>query len=76
MKDNLTNEIAQIALDAVGVELTESENLKDSGLDSLALVSVVIAIEEKYGITFSFEDILPINLVKLSDLVRITESYL
>ncbi|MDE7396078.1 MAG: acyl carrier protein [Clostridiales bacterium] len=76
MKRNLGHEIVQIARDAVGVELSVNESLKESGLDSLSLVSVIALIEEKYGIVFSDDDLDPAALTELSDLVRITERHL
>lgn len=76
MKRNLGHEIVQIARDSIGVELSVNESLKESGLDSLSLVSVIASIEEKYGIAFSDDDLNPAALTELSDLVRITELHL
>ncbi len=76
MKRNLGLEIVQIAKETVGVELSVNESLKESGLDSLSLVAVIAAIEEKYAITFADEDLDPAALTDLCDLVRITEKHL
>ena len=50
--------------------------MKESGLDSLSLVAVVAAIEEKFGFTFSDDDLQPENLRMLADLVNISAKYL
>ena len=71
----IAEKIAKIAYDAVGAELNEEENLKESGIDSLSLVAVIVAIEEAFGVAFSDDDLDPANLITLDDLVRITRQY-
>ncbi|MCH5164501.1 MAG: acyl carrier protein [Clostridiales bacterium] len=67
--------IVQVACEVTGVELTENETMKESGLDSLALVTLIASIEEEFGFSFDDDDLQPENLQMLSDLVRITEKY-
>lgn len=75
-KTNIAEKIIETAFEISGVELSEAESLKESGLDSLSLVALVAALEEKFGITFSDDDLQPENLIWLSDLVKITEKNL
>lgn len=68
--------IVQIAYEVTGAEITESESLKESGLDSLSLVALVAEIEGRFGFSFDDDDLQPENLLLLSDIVRITERHL
>ena len=43
--------------------LHEDMTLKDAGLDSLDVAEAMIAIEERLGITFSDEELLPLKTV-------------
>lgn len=75
-KREIVQQIKDIAYDIAGAELDENEPLKESGLDSLSLVAVVAAIEEKFGFAFSDDDLQPENLRMLADLVNISAKYL
>ena len=77
MGDNrLKEKIIALALDTTGAELSEEESLKESGIDSLTLVAVVVAIEEEFGFWFSDGDLQPENLQTLAALISLTEKYL
>lgn len=49
--------------------LEEKTNLKDAGLDSLDIVSLLFAIEEKFGIKVPDEDIEGKDLLLVENLV-------
>lgn len=77
MGDNrLKEKIIALALDTTGAELSEEESLKESGIDSLTLVALVVAIEEEFGFSFSDDDLQPENLQTLAALISLTEKYL
>lgn len=60
----------------VACEIEEGSLLKkDIGLDSLSLVSVIIALEDIYGITFDDSDLDPAMLVTVRNLMTIVEKY-
>ena len=73
--NEISKKIMQIAIETIGVVLNENESLKESGLDSLALVTLVASIEDEFGFQFDDDDLQPDNLQMLSDVVRITEKY-
>ena len=73
--NEISEKIVQIAIETIGVALNENESLKESGLDSLALVTLVASIEDEFGFQFDDDDLQPNNLQMLSDVVRITEKY-
>lgn len=54
----------------------DTEELKESGLDSLSLVSVIAGIEEQFGFFFEADDLQPDKLLTLKDLVELTEKYI
>ena len=73
--NEISEKIVQIEIETIGVALNENESLKESGLDSLALVTLVASIEDEFGFQFDDDDLQPNNLQMLSDVVRITEKY-
>lgn len=75
-KREISDRIIQIAFDATGAELSENETLKESGLDSLSLVTVIAELEERFGFAFTESELNPEELQTLTDLVRITENHL
>ena len=75
-RNEIRDKILKIAEYTAGVDLSEDENLKKSGLDSLAIVAVIVTIEESFQISFNDEDLQPKNLNTLSDLIDLTEKYL
>lgn len=54
----------------------ESELKSDVGLDSLSLVSVIVGLEDKFGVTFDDGDLNPAELLTVGDLVRLVEKTL
>ena len=71
----IKSRIMSLAYETIGANLTERESLKERGVDSLALVSLIVGIEEDFGFTFCEDDLQPEKLQTLSDLVAITEKY-
>lgn len=58
-------------------ELNEKSELKsDAGLDSLSLVSVIVGLEDRFGVTFDDGDLNPAELLTVGDLIRLTEKTL
>ncbi len=76
MNKEIAGVIKSIANETIGVDLTETESLKECGLDSLAMVSLIASIEIRFNISFDDDDLQPENLQMLSDVVRITEKHL
>ncbi len=74
--DKICEQVAEIAENETGVSLTEKESLKESGVDSLTLVAIIVALEENYQITFSEDDLQPENLQTLEDLANLVRKYL
>ncbi len=75
-REKLCEKIKEIAEETLGAELGPSENLKESGVDSLGLVALVVGIEEEFGFSFSDDDLQPDKLRTMNDLITITEKYL
>ena len=64
-------------LRAAEIDAEETDRLKeDCGLDSLSLVSVVVALEEVAGVTFDDGDLDPATLRTVRDLITLAEKYL
>lgn len=77
-KMNVLSDIVAIIQDnnsgSLGIETTAGTLLKDDlGIDSLRLVQIMVAIEQKYGIEFDVEDLDPRLFERVSDLVAVTE---
>ena len=72
----LMERICEITREATGAALSETESLKESGLDSLALVTVIAGIEERVGFFFRDDDLDPERLTTLEALAEITEKYI
>lgn len=69
-------EINDIAEEIIGVSLSETEQLKESGVDSLSLVVLIVSIEEKFGISFSDDDLQPEKLKDLQSLALLVGKYI
>ena len=75
-REAIKQKIIKIAEVTIGVYLQEDESLPESGVDSLSLVTLVVSIEETFGIAFLDDDLQPKNLRTLASLVSLTEKYL
>ncbi len=67
--------IKEIAVETIGAELSLKETLKESGVDSLSLVTLIVSIEERLEIAFLDDDLQPENIQTLNDLISLTEKY-
>lgn len=69
---------AEIIYETSGASgFTAEASLKeDCGLDSLSLVTVIIKLEQAYGIRFRDSDLEPSAITYVDDLVKLTEGYL
>lgn len=74
-KEEVKNKILGFieAVESIEIE-NEFQSLRESGLDSLGLVSVIVSIEQEFGIEFLPDDLEPIDT--LDGLIRLTEKYL
>ena len=72
----ITKEVIGLAYDVAEVEVLEDDNLKEYGMDSIALVSLIVEIEIKYNIMISDDDLNPNNLISVKNIVDIMEKYL
>ena len=75
-KKDIEEKIIERAKQPTGSDIKSEESLKESGIDSLALVTLIVSIEDEFKITFSDDDLNPERLRHLSDLVNLTEKYL
>ena len=74
-KEEVKNKILGFIEAVENIEIeSEFQSLRESGLDSLGLVSVIVSIEQEFGIEFLPEDLEPIDT--LDGLIRLTEKYL
>lgn len=72
----LTEKISKIAAEVTGASLSETETLKESGLDSLSLVALIAEIEERFGFAFTDSELDPEKLQTLADLVAVTGKHI
>ena len=72
----ITKEVIDLAYDIALVEVLEEDDLKEFGIDSITLVSLIVEIEMKYNITFSDNDLNPDNLTTIKNIVDMMENYL
>ena len=72
----ITKEVIDLAYDVAEAQVLEDDNLKEYGMDSIALVSLIVEIEMKYNITFTDDDLNPNNLITIKNIVDIMEKYL
>ncbi len=75
-REEIKERIVKIAEETIGAYLEEDEPLMESGVDSLSLVTLVVSIEEAFGVAFLDDDLQPENLRILSSLISLTEKYL
>lgn len=71
--NDLVSIIREKSPNTVGLDIAMETLLKeDLGLDSLRLVQIMVAIEDKYQIEFEVEDLDPRAFERISDLVVLT----
>lgn len=70
IKEVLKDKLPWISYD----EISNETHLRDDlGIDSLRLVDIIVAIEEKYDIEFDESDLEPSKLQRVCNLVEITD---
>lgn len=75
-RQDIKEKIVIITEEIVGVSLELNESLKESGVDSLSLVTLIVMIEETFGVHFSDDDLQPDHLNTLYDLILLVEKYI
>ena len=75
-REDIKAKIIKAAKETIGAVLDENESLIESGVDSLALVSLIVSIEYAFDVEFSDDDLQPENLQTLSSLIELTEKYI
>lgn len=75
-REDIKAKIIKAAKETIGADLDENESLIESGVDSLALVSLIVSIEYAFDVEFSDDDLQPENLQTLSSLIELTEKYI
>ncbi len=75
-REDIKAKIIKAAKETIGADLDENEPLIESGVDSLALVSLIVSIEYAFDVEFSDDDLQPENLQTLSSLIELTEKYI
>lgn len=73
--DKIKRKIMDIAEEIIGIPLCEEEPLKESGVDSLSLVALIVSIEEVFRCSFSDDDLQPEKLQDLQSLALLVEKY-
>ncbi len=72
----MEEKLIKIASNILGYEIGINDNLKESGMDSLSIVTLIVDIEEEFNITFNDSDLEPSNLTTLNDIKKVMEKYL
>ena len=75
-REDIKAKIIKAEKETIGADLDENESLIESGVDSLALVSLIVSIEYAFDVEFSDDDLQPENLQTLSSLIELTEKYI
>ena len=72
---DILKKVEEVINETVGGDsVALNQELKtDIGLDSLSLVSVIVGLEEKFGIEFNESDLDPIKIIRVKDLVELVE---
>ena len=71
----MEEKLIKLASNILGYEIDINDNLKESGMDSLSIVSLIVDIEEAFNITFNDSDLDPVNLITLNDIKKVMEKY-
>ena len=71
----METKIKEIITELSGREITDEKInlLADGYLDSFAIVNLIAAVEDKFGITVAAEDILPQNFATVEDIAALIE---
>lgn len=71
------NKVAEIVKELCGLEVfcMESEFQKDFGFDSLQMVMLLMALEERFDIVLDESDMNPFDLISVGQVVALVERY-
>lgn len=70
----MLNELISRISELTGAEnVSESDEFRSVGIDSLTYVQLVVETEQKYNIEFSDDDLLIDNIKTIAEFIRITE---
>lgn len=74
---NITEKVIEILIGLCGEEaIKESDSLQeDLGLDSLALVTMLVEIEETFDVQLDEADMNPFDLMTVQDVIDLAEKY-
>lgn len=75
-KRDVLNTLLNLANDIIGIKVEPFDDLKLSGIDSLSLVSYIVAIEETFSFSFQDDDLEPDNLTTINNILGVMEKYL
>ena len=75
---NVDEKVEVILKELSGNETIGLESIlgSDLALDSLSMVTLMIELEENFGIHFDESDLNPFDLVRVSDVVELVKKYL
>ena len=75
-REYILEKIINIVDEILDLKLEPHEELKDCGIDSLSIVTIIVSIEEEFDIVFNDTDLDPNKLITLNDVVTLVESYI
>lgn len=70
--------VKKILRNLIGIDdfSEESSLIKDLGIDSLGLVTLLIEIEDSFGIELEESDMNPFDLISVSDVIDLVQKYI
>lgn len=70
--------VKEILRNLIGIDdfSEESSLIKDLGIDSLGLVTLLIEIEDSFGIELEESDMNPFDLISVSDVIDLVQKYI
>jgi acyl carrier protein len=71
----IKNRIVEFVKDNFDVELLDGDDFRGSGVDSLSFAILIAELEDVFGIEFNEDDLDPLKLVVLEDLVELVGKY-
>ena len=76
-KESINKRVINVVKHISGTEkvLMKHSLIDDIGMDSLKMVTLVVTIEEEFGIELNESDMNPYDLRTVSDIVKLVEKY-
>ncbi|MGN1080863.1 MAG: acyl carrier protein [Acutalibacteraceae bacterium] len=74
---NIFEKICEIIKEMSGLKTVRYDDLlvENIGLDSLKMVTLIIELEDAFGITFDESDMNPFNLITVKDAAELVRKY-